>query len=89
MRGRLWCGQADHRHRCYAEWGRQLLNSVKFKDRYEPVTCLACKRLHLVNRRTGEILGQDEAAAISARPIFLCLTSTEALTSATELAVIL
>ena len=32
------------------------------QDRYERVTCLACKQLHLVNLRTGEVLGQDEAA---------------------------
>jgi len=33
------------------------------QDRYEPVTCLACKQPHLVNMRTGEVLGNDEAAA--------------------------
>jgi hypothetical protein len=24
---------------------------------YEPVTCLACNRVHLVNRVTGKVLG--------------------------------
>jgi hypothetical protein len=26
---------------------------------YETVTCLACKRTHLVNRSTGRVLGGD------------------------------
>jgi hypothetical protein len=25
-------------------------------ERYEPVTCLACKQVHLVNLKTGEVL---------------------------------
>jgi hypothetical protein len=24
---------------------------------YEPLTCLACKQVHLVNPKTGEVLG--------------------------------
>jgi hypothetical protein len=27
---------------------------------YETVTCLACTRVHLVNRSTGKVLGGDE-----------------------------
>jgi hypothetical protein len=27
---------------------------------YETVTCLACTRLHLINRATGRVLGDDE-----------------------------
>jgi hypothetical protein len=27
---------------------------------YETVTCLMCKRVHLVNPATGEVLGQDD-----------------------------
>jgi hypothetical protein len=27
---------------------------------YETVTCLACSRLHLINRMTGRVLGGDE-----------------------------
>jgi hypothetical protein len=27
---------------------------------YEPITCLACTRLHLVNRSTGKTLYEDE-----------------------------
>jgi hypothetical protein len=27
---------------------------------YEPVTCLACSQVHLVNRVTGKVLGQDD-----------------------------
>jgi hypothetical protein len=26
---------------------------------YEPVTCLACARVHLVNRSTGKTIGED------------------------------
>ena len=29
-------------------------------DIYEAVTCLACRRVHLVNRSTGKILGEDD-----------------------------
>ena len=27
---------------------------------YEPVTCLACSQVHLVNRVTGRVLGNDD-----------------------------
>jgi hypothetical protein len=27
---------------------------------YEPVTCLACNRVHPVNRATGKVLGHDD-----------------------------
>ena len=27
---------------------------------YETVTCPACTRVHLVNRATGKVLGQDD-----------------------------
>jgi len=30
-------------------------------DTYEAVTCLACKRVHLVNPKTGEVIGADNA----------------------------
>jgi hypothetical protein len=29
-------------------------------DTYESVTCLACNQLHMVNPRTGKVLGADE-----------------------------
>jgi len=29
-------------------------------DTYEPVTCTACRRVHLVNRKTGRTLGSNE-----------------------------
>ena len=29
------------------------------EDSYESVTCLACSRLHFVNRTTGRVLGAD------------------------------
>jgi len=29
-------------------------------ESYEAVTCLACKQVHLVNRLTGNTLGDDE-----------------------------
>jgi hypothetical protein len=29
-------------------------------DTFETVTCLACAGVHLVNRRTGKVLGADE-----------------------------
>jgi hypothetical protein len=28
-------------------------------NEYEAITCLACAALHLVNRKTGRVLGQD------------------------------
>jgi hypothetical protein len=30
-------------------------------ERYQPVTCAACGRLHLVNPKTGRVAGQDDA----------------------------
>jgi hypothetical protein len=30
------------------------------RDIYESVTCLACRGLQLVNRKTGEVLGSDD-----------------------------
>jgi len=30
------------------------------ENEYEVITCLACKGLHLINRKTGKILGQSE-----------------------------
>lgn len=29
-------------------------------DAYLPVTCTACTRVHLVNPRTGKVLGEDD-----------------------------
>jgi hypothetical protein len=29
-------------------------------ETYEPVTCLACSQVHLVNRLTGRTLGEDD-----------------------------
>ena len=29
-------------------------------DIYEPVTCAVCVRVHLVNPKTGRVLGTDE-----------------------------
>jgi hypothetical protein len=29
-------------------------------DAYEAVTCLACRAVHFVNRKTGKVLGQDD-----------------------------
>ena len=29
-------------------------------NEYEAITCQACSRIHLVNRKTGEVLGQQE-----------------------------
>jgi hypothetical protein len=34
--------------------------SVGEGEVYETVTCLACTRLHLINRATGRVLGDDE-----------------------------
>jgi len=28
-------------------------------DAYEPVTCVACTRVHVVNPKTGKVLGED------------------------------
>jgi hypothetical protein len=30
------------------------------EDAYETMTCLACNRVHLVNRATGKVLGNDD-----------------------------
>jgi hypothetical protein len=30
------------------------------ENEYEVITCLACTKLHLINRKTGKILGQGE-----------------------------
>jgi hypothetical protein len=30
------------------------------EDTYEPVTCLACQRVHLVNPKTEKVLGSEE-----------------------------
>ncbi len=29
-------------------------------DAYESVTCLACTHVHLVNLKTGKVLGEEE-----------------------------
>ena len=29
------------------------------EDRYEPVTCVMCRQVHLVNPWTGKVLGED------------------------------
>ena len=34
-------------------------------NEYEAVTCKACARLHLISRRTGKVLGQEDQAAPS------------------------
>jgi len=30
------------------------------EDTYESVTCLACRQVHLVNAKTGKVLGDDK-----------------------------
>ena len=35
-------------------------------ETYESIVCLACTRLHLVNPRTGRVIGADEEWAASA-----------------------
>jgi hypothetical protein len=30
------------------------------ENEYEAIDCPACTRIHLVNRKTGELLGQDD-----------------------------
>jgi hypothetical protein len=35
-------------------------------NEYEVVTCKACARLHLINRKTGKVLGQEAEAGRSA-----------------------
>ena len=29
-------------------------------NEYEAITCQACARLHLINRKTGQLLGQND-----------------------------
>jgi hypothetical protein len=31
------------------------------ENEYEAITCPACTKVHLLNRKTGKILGQDES----------------------------
>ena len=33
---------------------------VSDPDTYEPVTCVMCQQVHLVNPATGTVLGEDE-----------------------------
>jgi hypothetical protein len=33
------------------------------ENEYEVIACLACTKLHLINRKTGKILGQAENMA--------------------------
>jgi hypothetical protein len=30
------------------------------ENEYEAITCLACTKLHLLNRKTGKLFGQDD-----------------------------
>jgi len=30
------------------------------EDTYEPVTCIMCRQVHLVNLSTGKVLGEDD-----------------------------
>jgi hypothetical protein len=30
------------------------------EDAYEAIACKACARIHLLNRKTGKLLGQEE-----------------------------
>jgi len=30
------------------------------ENEYEAIACLACARIHLVNRKTGKLLGEDD-----------------------------
>jgi hypothetical protein len=32
---------------------------TEHEDTYEPVTCVMCQQVHLVNSFTGKVLGQD------------------------------
>lgn len=30
------------------------------RDDYEAITCLACQRAHILSRKTGKVLGEDD-----------------------------
>ena len=32
---------------------------------YEAITCKACARLHLINRKTGRLLGQEDEPLVT------------------------
>jgi hypothetical protein len=50
------CPSTGHRVQCwFAENG-----SEDSGEMYEGVTCLACRQVHMVNPRTGKVLGTDE-----------------------------
>jgi BRK domain len=38
-------------------------------EAYESLKCLACTRMHLVNPKTGKVLGADEAPPASSKPL--------------------
>jgi hypothetical protein len=37
------------------------------ENEYEAVTCLACTKIHLVNRKTGKVLGQQAVERFSVK----------------------
>jgi hypothetical protein len=41
-------------------------NEDRTPTTYESVTCLACRRAHLINRATGKLLGRDNEKAVAA-----------------------
>ena len=41
------------------------------ENEYEGITCLACSRLHFINRKTGELLGKSgHGTPVPLVPIF-------------------
>jgi hypothetical protein len=36
-------------------------------DAYEPVRCIACVAMHMVNPKTGKVLGEDSSRSASGR----------------------
>ena len=45
------------------------------ENEYEGISCLACSRLHFINRKTGELLGKSgHGTPVPLVPIFRGLT---------------
>jgi hypothetical protein len=42
-------------------WVADDLGKTSTDETYEAVTCTACARMHLVNAKSGKVLGADEA----------------------------
>jgi hypothetical protein len=40
--------------------GSQTIRPKNEAERFEPVTCFICTRVHMVSPKTGKVLGEDD-----------------------------